>query len=266
MRAKKSLGQHFLRCAWVADALIAASRLTKKDTALEIGSGTGFLRRPLAAASGLVLAVEKDERLAAALSVALKQEGIMNVEIIAADILEFIPRLSSASHLLPTTYKLIANIPYYLTARLIRTILESEHKPKLVALTVQKEVAQRIVAKPPRMNLLALSVQAFGSVKIIKTVPAECFSPKPKVDSAIIVISDISDDFFQKNGVDAKDFFRVIRAAFGQKRKQLVNTLTNVTGDKKTAQEILRAARIDPSSRPEALTLIQWVSIVHAII
>ncbi len=262
---KKSLGQHFLVCDWVNDTLIGAAELSNQDTVLEIGPGTGVLTRAIAPRVKKLIAVEKDDTLAQELRQSLAQEGISNVSIITGDILKVLPGLSATHNLPPTTYKLIANIPYYLTSHLLRTILERGPRPALAVLTIQKEVAQRITTRPPNMNLLALSVQTFSTAKIIKTVPAKCFSPKPKVDSAIIALSDISDDFFQKNAINAQDFFRIIRAAFGQKRKQLANALTSVAGDKKTAEEILRAASINPMNRPEELTLDQWASIVQAI-
>lgn len=266
MIAKKSLGQHFLICNWVADALIAAAELTKNDVVLEIGPGAGALTRPLAAASKRVIAVEKDGQLALTLRGALKKEGGTNVKIVTADILKVLPHLPAVYNLQTTGYKLVANIPYYLTGRLLRLIFETESLPKSVALTVQKEVAERIVAKPPHMNMLALSVQVFGKPEITKAVPAFCFSPKPEVDSAIIKISDISADFFRKHMLDRSVFFPIIRAAFGQKRKQLVNTLAGATGDKKKTLEILHAADINHTSRPEELTLYQWAALCRAII
>ncbi|MFY9462644.1 MAG: 16S rRNA (adenine(1518)-N(6)/adenine(1519)-N(6))-dimethyltransferase RsmA [Candidatus Sungiibacteriota bacterium] len=263
--AKKSLGQHFLRCAWVSNTLIAAVKLTKKDTVLEIGPGTGILTRPLAAAAKEVIAVEKDETLALSLKAAFKKEGIINAQIIAADILKILSHLSTAYHLQPTTFKVVANIPYYLTGRLIRLLLESPVKPSVIALTIQKEVAERMVAKPPHMNLLALGVQAFGTAKIVKIVPAECFSPPPKVDSAIIVISDISDDFFTKNTIRQDAFFSIARAGFHQKRKTLANSLASVTGSKEKALALIRAAGLKNTSRPEELSLAQWTALSHAI-
>lgn len=281
MAAKKSLGQHFLQCVWVAHTLIAAAELTKKDTVLEIGPGNGALTRPLAAAAGRVIAVEKDEALADTLASALTREKIDNVNVAKSDILRLfptpqMPQTKFRSYRSYTdlnlvwgkkqhNYKVVANIPYYLTGRLIRLLLESPQKPSVIALTVQKEVAERMAAKPPHMNLLTLSIQAFGKPEIIKIVPASCFSPKPKVDSAIIRISDISDEFFTKNALDQNVFFRVIRGSFGQKRKQAVNSLTTIAGDKKTALEILRTAGINPKSRPEELTLEQWAEICRLI-
>lgn len=244
---KKSLGQHFLRCRWVISTLIHTAELNPSDTVLEIGPGKGTLTRALAKSAKRVIAVEKDERLAEELEKSLKQEGFSNIEIIKRDILILLKSDFNSIF----KWKVIGNIPYYLTSRLLRLLFEHKPLPKLIVLTVQKEVAQRICVKSPHMNLLALSVQAYGKPKIIKTVPPSCFSPKPKVDSAIIKISDISDKFFKDNKISETKFFEVLRTAFSQKRKQLGHTL----GLKK----------IDPLSaaRPEELTLEQWAKLVR---
>lgn len=254
IQPKKSLGQHFLTRAWVSDALIKTAGLTPQDTILEIGPGTGVLTRPLAAAAGQVIVVEKDERLAESLSDDLKQKGIRNVRIISGDILRVLTDL-------PRHDKIIANIPYYLTGRLLRMIFEQPHLPHVIVLTIQKEVAERIVAAPPHMNLLALSVQAFGAPEIIAAVPADCFSPKPKVDSAIIKISSVSLDFFKEHALEKEVFFNIARAAFGHKRKMLVNTLP-ITGAKEEIAQKLAALGLSPRARPEELSLQNWADLI----
>ncbi len=265
MIVKKSLGQHFLRCDWVIDALIRSAEITKADTVLEIGPGTGILTRPLAATAGQVIAVEKDEALAIQTTAALQQESITNVTIIPADILSISQTKSGIySRLSLGTYKVVANIPYYLTGRLIRLLLECPAKPSIIALTIQKEVAERIVAKPPHMNLLALGVQAFGVPRIIKVVPAACFSPQPKVDSAIILISDISDEFFVKNAIGQDTFFALARTAFNQKRKMLANSLASIVGSKEKSLALIRAAELSDTIRPEELSHDQWAALCHA--
>lgn len=271
MQTKKSLGQHFLRCKWVLDTLIAAADLSGADTVLEIGPGTGILTRALARRAKTVLAVEKDETLADALADALKQEEIHNVHIVKGDILRLTQtkfRSESDLNLVWVNkighngFKVVANIPYYLTSRLLRLLLQQEPRPERIVLTIQKEVAERITAAPPRMNLLALSVQAYGAPQIIKTVPASCFAPPPEVESAIIAITGISDNFFRKNSVDAAMFFKVARAAFGQKRKQIVNPLAAIAGGKQKALVAIIAAGLDPRVRPQELSLDQWVALV----
>ena len=260
------MGQHFLRCEWVISTLIHAANLTKDDIVLEVGPGEGVLTRALAARAKKVIAVEKDEKLAMELKGSLAQEKIPNIEIIAGDILQALPVLVSSYNLRHTTYKLISNIPYYLTSRLLRILLENEPRPKTIVLTIQKEVAQRIAAKPPNMNLLALSVQAFGTPEIIKNVPASCFFPKPKVDSVIIKISDISENFFLRHRIKDKEFFfSVVRSAFGQKRKYILNSLGGRIGKKKVGER-MQTARIPQKARPQELTLAQWVTFVKMII
>ncbi|MEK7541565.1 MAG: 16S rRNA (adenine(1518)-N(6)/adenine(1519)-N(6))-dimethyltransferase RsmA [Patescibacteria group bacterium] len=277
MYGKKSLGQHFLRCEWVVDALIATADLSTDDTVLEIGPGTGVLTQALAARAGEVIAIEKDKRLADRLTYELLRKKIDNVRIITGDILR-LPQTSQTRvgrfeaglirddlGIGSRHYKVVANIPYYLTSRLLRMLLVTDARPERMVLTIQKEVAERIVAAPPEMNLLALSVQAYGTPRIIKAVPASCFAPRPEVDSAIISISDISDIFFRKNSVDATSFFKVARLAFGQKRKQLVNPLAAIAGGKEKAIAAIAAAGLGPHARPQELSLEQWVALSRTL-
>ncbi len=256
IKPKKSLGQHFLRCQWVVDTLIHAGELTKQDTVLEIGPGTGVLTRALGKHAGTVLAVEKDEKLAQLLRKSLREERNTNVEIIEGDVLQLLPSFFSRYTLHATRYKLISNIPYYLTSRMLRMVFESSSKPCLVVLTIQKEVAERIAAHPPDMSILALSVQAYGRPEIIKTVPASCFYPPPQVDSAIIKISGISDSFFTSYSVPEKYFFRIIKIGFASKRKQLAGNLSRgLKMPREKTEEILKSAGINPKQRAEELTL-----------
>ena len=265
MIPKKSLGQHFLQCRWVTDALIKAAELTRHDTVLEIGPGTGVLTRPLAASCGTLMAVEKDEALAAALSDTLKKEHITNVRIIPGDILKILPELEAYD-------KVVANIPYYLTGRLLRMILECQNLPQTIILTIQKEVAERITARAPHTNILGLSVAAFGAPELLATVPVTCFLPKPRVDSAIIKISSISRDFFERHGIPEHDFFFLVRAAFSGKRKMLVNTLsrTQKFGAKDDAKKKIARAldlmHLPRTVRPQELTLEQWGILVKYLL
>ncbi len=260
MYAKKSLGQYFLRCRWALSTLVKAADLKSKDTVLEIGPGTGTLTRELAKYAGRVIAAEKDEKFAESLRWSLKKERVENVEIITGDILKLLGNQEFSHKLQATSYKLVANIPYYLTSRLLRILLEGDSQPELIVLTVQKEVAQRITAKPPKMNLLALSVQAFGKPELVKNVPAQCFHPRPKVDSAIIRISDISNRFFQENGVDRELFFRIARLAFSQKRKMLRSSLRSTF-----VQHPVLNSLSNGKARPQELDLQQWAKLVEAI-
>lgn len=265
MHAKKSLGQNFLRCEWVVDTLIRAAHLTREDTVLEIGPGTGVLTRALAAAAGKVVAVEKDGQLVSELRMALEKEGIGNVNIREGDILSLLKSLLKSDFNRRGCDKVVANIPYYITGQLLRLLFECDPLPRSIILTLQKEVAERIIAKPPHMNMLALSVAAFGTPEIIALVPASCFSPQPKVDSAILKISDISRDFFI-NKIEKAVFFETARAGFSQKRKMLINSLAVFAGGDKV--EIVRALEkvgLTPRARPEELSLRQWTDLIAAL-
>ncbi|MBI2122232.1 MAG: ribosomal RNA small subunit methyltransferase A [Candidatus Sungbacteria bacterium] len=264
MHPKKSLGQHFLGCSWVVSTLIKTANVSSKDIVLEIGPGTGILTNELAKCAGHVIAVEKDERLAEALKQQLDRNKTKNIEIIIGDVLSLLKSDFNISKSDFNSYKVVANIPYYLTSRLIRLLLEAKMRPNMIVLTIQKEVAKRLAAKPPHINLLALSVQAFGNPKIIKTVPAGCFYPKPKVDSAIISISDISDEFFQKNNLRPERFFEIARFGFSQKRKKLLSVLGKKFGKQKIAGAF-SAANISPDSRPQELSLGQWAEVAQGL-
>lgn len=253
MKASKFLGQHFLKCQWVVATLVKAAELKKSDTVLEIGPGTGILTRALAKNAGQIIAVEKDEKLAEL----LHKEKIPNVVVVTGDILKLLK--SDFRSLEVNRFKMVANIPYYLTSRLFRLLLEGSYKPEFIVMTIQKEVAERICAKPPKMNLLGLSVQTYGTPQIIASVPSSCFSPRPKVDSAIIQVSDISDVFFHKNGLDKKLFFDIAKQGFSQKRKVLANTLKKFRGKEK-AKNMLKELNLS-LSRPQELSLQDWVKI-----
>lgn len=283
MYAKKSLGQHFLRCNWVVQTLVKAAEVGPQDIVLEIGPGTGVLTRELARRAKKVIAVEKDEGLIKELKKSLKNEGINNnVAVVPGDILKKLaPNRVWVNNLTPTRlgtdegYKVVANIPYYLTSRLLRLLLEKEPRPEAIVLTIQKEVAERICAKPPQMNLLALSVQTYGRPEIIKKVPASCFYPKPGVDSAIIKISDISGRFFtgfpevglpagsppSQRKIDQKEFFKIIRLAFSQKRKTLAHTLGKPFG-REAVEKALKKLKQPLTARPEELSPEEWTALI----
>lgn len=298
IQAKKSLGQHFLTCSWVVSTLVKAADLIKEDTVIEVGPGTGVLTCALAHAAKHVIAVEKDENLADDLGRKLLEEKINNVTIVTGDILKVLPEIVQSHKLSTVSYKLVSNIPYYLTSRLLKNIFELQHLPECILFTIQKEVAERIVAHPPHMNMLALSVQVFGTPKILKTVPRDCFSPRPKVDSAIIKIENISNNFFLKNALDKPShhcmehlvekkqtrndknlltqphdthrcggkelFFHIARAGFSHKRKMLTNTLTKVF-PKEKIKKALENSGLSEKTRPEELSAQQWTDILREI-
>lgn len=244
--AKKSLGQHFLNEQSILKTVIEAANLTVKDTVLEIGPGTGVLTSALLAAGARVIAVEKDDRLIPILEQKFAAAGKQRqLKLIHADILKF------KTYKLPvTSYKLIANIPYYLTGQLLRQFLSGDHQPTLAVLMLQKEVAERIVAKNERESILSISVKAYGQPHYLETVRAASFRPRPKVDSAIVSIDKISRDNFRE--VNETKFFEILKRGFAGKRKMLKNNLA-------VRSETLAACRIEERARAENLTLEQWL-------
>lgn len=244
--------------------MIHAAELRPTDTVLEIGPGTGVLTFELAKKAKRVVAVEKDDKLAKSLSEKLNVLDITNVKVINQDILK--PPIDFANQYidLRSHYKVVSNIPYYLTSRLIKNLLEQNPKPETIMLTVQKEVAQRITCRPPKMNLLGLSVQIFGKPEIVKIVPAECFWPKPKVNSAIIKISSVSEDFFKENKLDKNLFFEVVRLGFSKKRKQLAAVLSEKYSKEKVL-ETMNYLKINPRSRAENLSREEWSELISLL-
>jgi 16S rRNA (adenine1518-N6/adenine1519-N6)-dimethyltransferase len=248
LRARKGLGQHFLIDGEVLKRITSAAELTPTDVIVEVGPGLGVLTRELAQKAGRVIAIELDNKLAAALKQTLAPFN--NVTIINDDVLKIEPKN------LATAYKVVANLPYYITSPVLRHFLEASTKPRLMILMVQKEVAEAIVAKPGEMSLLAVSVQFYGEPRIISPVPAQCFYPAPKVDSAILRINLYPQPRVM---VDEGGFFAVVRAGFTAPRKQLVNSLAQ--GLEVSKSEILprlETAGITPQRRAETLTLEEW--------
>ena len=266
-RAKKSLGQNFLTNPGVLDKIVKAAELDKTNTVLEIGPGTGVLTEKLAEKAGKVIAVEKDRRLIEELKEKFRNTNIDIVEsdILKLDIEELFRNLKL--EIRNSNYKVIGNIPYYITSNFLRTVFEEWPKPETIVLTVQKEVAQRIMAKPPHMNLLALSVQFFAEPKIISYVSRGSFRPMPKVDSAIIKLTPIRSDLESAKRSDlelADRFFKLIKTAFAEKRKQLVGNLSRNFGImKEDLLEIFNKLNIKPDARAENLSLNQWLKLAE---
>jgi 16S rRNA (adenine1518-N6/adenine1519-N6)-dimethyltransferase len=258
IRPKKSLGQNFLIDAGAAQQVVAAAQLLPKDEVLEVGAGLGALTRHLTTRAARVVAVELDQRLIPILEQILVDHT--NVRIVHGDILKLDP-----AALLPTGYKVVANIPYYITSALLRHLLEAQVRPSLMVLTVQAEVARRIVATPGDLSLLALSVQFFGTPQIVAKLKAGVFYPRPKVDSAVVRI-DLGPE--ARPNIDVTDvelFFRLARAGFGQRRKQLRNALTHGLACTQTRVDTaLSQAGVDPRRRAETLTLDEWATLTHA--
>ena len=259
IKPRKSLGQNFLTSKGVLGDILKAASLTKQDTVLEIGPGIGTLTRGLAQSAKKVAAVEKDSAMVEILKETTKD--LPNIEIIQGDIL----KLRQAKELLSLSkegYKVVANLPYYITSPVIRLFLEAEHKPELLVLTVQKEVAQRICAKPPKMSLLAVSVQIYGEPSIVAYVKKGCFWPQPKVDSAILKIAPHNLTKLSYPQLDLVKFFTVVKAGFKQPRKQLLNNLSQgLKIPKQKVETWLGQIGIAPTQRAETLSVEDWIKL-----
>lgn len=260
LRPDRRLGQNFLIDPGSLAQVVEAAGILAGDTVLEIGPGLGSLTRYLAIAASQVIAVELDERLLPALHQVLAPYP--NVRVVVGDILGFDP----AQLIQPETdrndspletYRVVANIPYYITSALIRHLLEAEVRPACMALTVQLEVAERICAVPGDMNLLALSVQVYGRPRIMSRIPAGAFYPAPKVDSAVVRVDLYGEPVVPGPRLD--EFFRLAKAGFSQKRKTLRNSLSGgMRWPKNETERILQSAGIDPMRRAETLSLEEW--------
>jgi 16S rRNA (adenine1518-N6/adenine1519-N6)-dimethyltransferase len=258
--AKKSLGQNFLVCEEVLGDIVQAAELKLDDIVVEVGPGLGVLTRELCKRSGKVLAVEKDKRMAEMLE---KTAGdFSNLEIFNEDVFKFRIQKSKIWGDKQAKYKVVANIPYYLTSHLVQHFLQSENPPQMMVLMVQWEVAERMVAKPPKMELISVLVQYYANAKIVKKVPRSCFFPEPKVDSAIVKI--VREQ--KPNKINEKNFFRIVKAGFSAKRKTLANALSaGLHLSKENSQAALLAVGIEPSRRAETLSLEEWLKLAKKI-
>ena len=259
LRPKKGFGQHLLVDREALDAIVAAADLTSEDSALEVGAGTGVLTIELARRARRVVAVEIDTAI---LPLLHEMTGHLdNVEIIPRDLLDVDP----AREFGDAPYKLVANLPYYITALTLRHFLESANPPRLLVIMVQKEVAERITAKPGDMSLLALSVQFYGEPRIVRVVPASSFFPPPEVDSAIVRV-DLRPE--PPLAGDARAlFFGLAHAGFAERRKMLHNSLARSLGTpQETVARWLEAAQIDPARRAETLSLDDWVRLTRVVL
>ena len=257
LRPKKGLGQSFLVDEGALRRIVEAAELGPHDVVLEVGPGLGGLTRLLAERAGRVVAVELDRRLVDVLRQTLSD--LPNVEIVHGDILALDPADLVGRWLsLPGwRYKVVANLPYYITSAVLRHLLTAEVKPKLMVVTVQREVAQRLVAGPGQMSLLAVSVQFYGRPRIVARLKAGAFYPSPQVDSAVVRV-----DLHERPPVDVDDvdrFFEVVRAGFAQRRKQLRNALSQgLSLPVEGVTEALRRAGVDERRRAQALSLEEW--------
>jgi 16S rRNA (adenine1518-N6/adenine1519-N6)-dimethyltransferase len=249
----KSLGQHWLRDRDVLAHIADCAELESSDTVLEIGPGLGTLTSELLRRSEKVLAVEFDGELARKLPAQFPGK---NLEVVQSDILAF--DLS----VMPKDYKVVANVPYYITSKIVQLLMTAENKPSIAVLLIQKEVAERLAAKPGDMSILAVSAQLFADVTVGDVVPAAMFTPPPKVDSQVVILKTRSEPFL--TDVDEKDFFRIVKAGFSAKRKQLRSSLSGgLAISKQDAESLLQKAGISPDLRAEALSLDQWVDLTR---
>ena len=252
LKNKKHLGQHWLKDPDVLADIADAAELTASDTVLEIGPGLGTLTSRLLARAGRVVAVEFDEELARKLP---GQFPGKHLEVINQDILQF----DTSS--LPTGYKAVANVPYYITSKIIQLLSESPNPPSVMVLLVQKEVAERLAAKPGDYSVLAVAAQVYYRVELGAVVPSDLFTPPPKVDSQVVVMHRRVAP--QVNDAARADFFRLVKAGFSAKRKKLRSSLAGGLHLDKTAVEIfLKQAHISPDVRAEDLTIGQWLTLL----
>jgi 16S rRNA (adenine1518-N6/adenine1519-N6)-dimethyltransferase len=252
---KKSLGQHWLKDRSVLAGIAEAADIQAGDSVLEIGPGLGTLTSELLRRAKRVIAVELDEELAAKLP---GQFPGTNLEVVQQDILSF--DLSA----LPRNYVVVANVPYYITSKIIQLLLNADNKPRTTVLLIQKEVAQRLAAEPGDMSILAISAQIFAEVSLGDVVPAEFFTPPPKVDSQVVILKTRTVPLLK--GIDEAQFFRVMKAGFSAKRKKLRSSLSGgLRVSKQAAESWLQKAGIDSDARAESLAIDDWIKLAKIV-
>ncbi len=261
LKAKKSLGQHFLRSETALKEIIDASLLSKHDLVLEIGPGEGVLTEALLASGAHVIAVETDERAITLLTKRFSDAiSCGELLLIEGDIRnsETQEKLFNTAYLGEKSYKLIANIPYYITGYLFRLFLEILRQPSLMVFLVQKEVAEQIIAKNKKEGMLSLSVKAFGTPRYIATVERGSFSPPPKVDSAIVLVEHIGRSRF--TDIDTQTYFTIVKAGLGSKRKMLLgNIAQSLSISRSELSDVFVKLGIPVSIRGEDLSIDLWL-------
>ncbi|MEI6420016.1 MAG: 16S rRNA (adenine(1518)-N(6)/adenine(1519)-N(6))-dimethyltransferase RsmA [bacterium] len=263
--AKKSLGQNFLKSEKALREMTESVDLHPTDTVLEIGPGYGALTEYLLKTGAHVVAVEKDDNLFIVL-----QDKFANyistgkLTLVHKDILEFTQGDQEELGLKQGTYKIAANIPYNITGQIFRQFLTGQNQPSKMSLLVQKEVAERIVARDGKESLLSVSVKIYGQPKIISKVLAGSFVPAPKVDSAIILVDNISRNFFEKNNIFEEKFWTILHGAFAHKRKTISGNL-KVIVDTIKLQKYLAENKMSPSIRAEDISIEQWGRLISNI-
>jgi 16S rRNA (adenine1518-N6/adenine1519-N6)-dimethyltransferase len=252
---KKTLGQHWLDDPASLQAMCDAAEVTTEDTVLEIGPGLGTLTELLVEQAREVVAVEFDERLARELPGRVKSASltVKNQDILSFDFTT-----------LPANFKVVANIPYYLTSNLIRVLSETPNQPSVAVLLIQKEVAERVAARPGDMSLLSVTAQFYWQTGVGPLVPAELFTPPPKVDSQILILQRRPELLF--TDVDPSKFFRLVKAGFSERRKKLRSSLSGgLHLSKPDIETLLTKAGIDPNLRAQALSLEDWHNLYLAL-
>jgi 16S rRNA (adenine1518-N6/adenine1519-N6)-dimethyltransferase len=253
LKARKGLGQHFLVNGEVLDTIIAAAELGPEELVVEVGPGLGIMTRQLAASAGSVVAIELDDGLAALLKTTLA--SFNNVNIVNDDVLKIEPEELAEGR----AYKVVANLPYYITSPVMRHFLDTAARPETMVVMVQKEVAEAIAAAPGKMSTLSVSVQFYGEPEVIADVPAESFYPPPEVGSAVVRIRVYPRP---RVAVDEAGFFGMVRAGFTAPRKQIANSLARGLGrEKNRVLAMLSKAEIDPQRRAETLTIEEWAEL-----
>jgi len=253
VKLKKGLGQNLLKDGNQIRKIMASISLSPTDVILEIGPGTGAITFEMAKIAKTIVCVEKDREMIIALNQKIEEEGIKNIEIINEDILKLFN--NDKLNIKIKKYKIVANIPYYLTSALIRNLLEIKNPPEDIFLMIQKEVGERICAKPGDMSILAIAVQYYANPKILFTVPKGCFYPSPKIDSVFIRIT-------PKGVSKNNEYFKLIKAGFSHPRKQLIGNLSReLKIDKEIIKKWLEDNNLKPGERAEVLSLPQWDSL-----
>jgi len=259
IKPARSKGQNFLIEEEIYDQITAAAGLTSNDTVLEVGPGLGFLTAKLAKKAGRVIAVELDDKLVAVLKTGLAAKNINNVEVVNEDILKFSIFNFQFKNF---QFKIVANLPYNITSIFLRKFLEMENKPKLMVLMLQKEVAERITAKPGKMSLLAVSVQYYSLPEIAQIVPKENFWPQPEVGSAIVKIITNPPIPLCQGGKFEKDFFRLVKFGFSAKRKMLKNNLAaGFKISQNEAETRINLAGLSGKIRAQELSVEAWLKL-----
>ena len=259
IRPSRSKGQNFLINEKIYDEIVEAAEINSDDTVLEVGPGLGFLTAKLAKVAKQVVAVELDDKLANFLQIGLDSQDVENVTIMNQDVLKFNPTD------LPKNYKVVANLPYNITSIFLRTFLNQKNRPQSLVLMLQKEVAERLIAKPGEMSMLALSVQFFGDVEIVREVKAGNFWPEPKIDSAIIRLIIKEHNRGDINFAEEKSFFRLAKFGFSAKRKMLKNNIASgLKISNSDAEKLLMGVGLDKQIRAQDLSVANWQKLFAA--